>query len=97
MLTELSEQIFVAELVIPSCFYPSGETRRPISNPKGFGISKGYYIVRARDNSSIPSGYTDLVLVIELVSPGLRVAEDQALKVGSSVQFAGFRLRRLSS
>ena len=82
MLTELSEQIFVAELVIPSCFYPSGETRRPISNPKGFGISKGYYIVRARDNSSIASGYTDLVLVIELVSPGLRVAEDQALKVG---------------
>ena len=82
MLSELSEQIYVAELVIPSCFYPSGETRRLISNPKGFGISKGYYIVRARDSSSIASGYTDLVLVIELLSPTLREAEDQALKVG---------------
>lgn len=82
MLSELSDQFFVAELVIPSCFYPSGETRRPISNPQGFGINKGYYIVRARDNSSIASGYTDLVLVIEIVSPGLREAEDQALKAG---------------
>lgn len=82
MLTGLSERIYVAELTIPSCFYPSGETRRPISDPNGFGISKGYYIVRTGDNSSAVGGYTDMVLVVEFVCPGLREAEDHALKVG---------------
>ena len=82
MLTSSSEHIFVAELKIPSRFYPSGETRRTIPNPEGFEIGKGYYVVRARDKSSIASGYIDLVLVIEFISPGLIEAEEHALKVG---------------
>ena len=82
MLTSSSEHPFVAQLTIPSRFFPTGETRRPITNPQGFEISKGYYIVQSRDRPATLSGYTDLVLVIEFVSSRLREAEEHALKVG---------------
>ncbi len=82
MLNEDREQFYVAELKVPTCFYPSNETRCAIDNPAGFEINKGYYVIRPPDERSTISGYAELLLVIEFVSLGLKEAEDHALKVG---------------
>ena len=81
-LNENREHIYVAELKVPTCFYPSNVTGRAIDNPTGFEISKGYYAIRPPDEESVLSGYPELLLVVQFVSPGLKGAEDHASKVG---------------
>ena len=44
MLSGKSEQLYVAELKVPSLFYSTSETRGEIPKPSEFGISKGYYV-----------------------------------------------------
>ena len=82
MLNKNGEHIYVAELRVPTRFYPSSETRRAIDNPAEFGIIKGYYVIRPPDEQSTVIGYAELILVIEFVSPSLKEAEDHALRVG---------------
>ena len=82
MPNENREHIYVAELKVPTCFYPSNVTGRAIDNPAGFEISKGYYAIRPHDEGSVISGYPELLLAIEFISPGLKGAENHALKVG---------------
>ena len=82
MLEKCSEQVYVAELKVPTCFYPNWESRRPIEDPTGFGVNKGYYVIGPPDEKPTVSGYVEMVLVIEFVSKGLKEAEDRALRVG---------------
>ena len=97
MLITSGEQIYVAELRVPTCFYPSEETRYSLRDPAGFQVSKGYYAIRPPDERSNLGGYAKLGLVIEFVSQGLREAEDHALKVGGmfgsvAAAFGGYPL-----
>ena len=82
MLNGKGEQIYVAELKVPSLFYSTSGTRRAIPNPSEFGISKGYYVILPRDEHSVVSGYAEISLVVEFLSPGLLEAEDRAISVG---------------
>ena len=82
MLETNDEQIYVAELKVPSRFYSPGEVRREIPNPTEFGITRGYYVVRPRDEHSIASGYAAIDVVIEFLSQGLIETEDHAIRVG---------------
>lgn len=91
------EQIYVAELRVPTCFYPSEEKRYSLRDPAGFQVSKGYYAIRPPDERSNLGGYAELGLVIEFVSQGLREAEDRAFKVGGifgsvAAAFGGYPL-----
>ena len=76
------EQIYVAELGVPTCFYVSQETRYSLQHPTGFQVNKGYYGIRPRDEQSALDGYAEMALVIEFVSQGIKEAEEHALKVG---------------
>ena len=82
MLETNDEQIYVAELKVPSRFFSVSEFRREIPNPTEFGINRGYYVVLPRDEQSVASGYAEITLVIELLSTGLVQAEDHAMSVG---------------
>ena len=83
MLNSRRENVYVAELTVPTCFYPSSEIRRAICNPGRFGLSRGYYKIRPPDEQSTVTGYAELVLVIQFLSQGLKEAEDQASEVGT--------------
>ncbi len=52
MLNSRREHIYVAELKVPTWFYPSSEIRRAICNPGRFGLSRGYYKIRPPDEQS---------------------------------------------
>ena len=82
MLSGKSEQLYVAELKVPSLFYSTSETRGKIPKPSEFGISKGYYVILPPDEHSVVSGYAEVVLVIEFLSPGLLEAEARAITMG---------------
>lgn len=82
MLNGKSEQLYVAELKVPSLFYSTSETRCEIPKPSEFGISKGYYAILPRDEHSLVSGYAEIDLVIEFLSSGLLEAEDRAISIG---------------
>ena len=82
MLNNDGEQIYVAELGVPTCFYVSQETRYSLQHPTGFQVNKGYYGIRPRDEQSALDGYAEMALVIEFVSQGIKEAEEHALKVG---------------
>ena len=82
MLSGKSEQLYVAELKVPSLFYSTSETRGEIPKPSEFGISKGYYVILPRDAHSVVSGHAEVVLVIEFLSPGLLEAEARAISMG---------------
>ena len=82
MLNGKSEQLYVAELKVPSLFYSTSETRGEIPKPSEFGISKGYYVILPRDEHSVVSGHAEVVLVIEFLSPGLLEAEARAISMG---------------
>lgn len=82
MLSGKSEQLYVAELKVPSIFYSSSEARGVIPKPSEFGISKGYYVIRPRDEHSVESGYAEIALVFEFMSPGLLEAETHAIVMG---------------
>ena len=97
MLNNDGEQIYVAELGVPTCFYANKEARHPLKYPKGFQVNKGYCVIPPRDEQSALDGYTEMALVIEFVSQGIKEAEEHALKVGrmfASVAsaFGGFPL-----
>ena len=77
------EQIYVAELRMPSCFRPSNVEREVIPNPLGFKINRGYWKVCPPDEQSTVEGHPEISLIIEFVQMTLRDAEDHALKVGS--------------
>ncbi len=82
-MTSLSrDQIYVAELKVPSYFYPSREISVKISNPSGLEIIKGYWVLRPPDEQSTATGYADPSLIIEFARANLRDAEEHALKVG---------------
>ena len=76
------EQIYVAELRVPSYFYSRRERRGAIPNPSGFGINKAYWVVRPPDEQPTANEYPELIFIIEFVSKTLKEAEDHALKVG---------------
>ena len=82
MLNRGGEQIYVAELTVPTCFYPSKEKRYRLEDPVGFRVSKGYYAIRPPDEQSTLDGYAELVPVFEFVSHEIKEAEEHALKVG---------------
>ncbi len=82
MLSGKSEQLYVAELKLPSLFYSASEIRGEIPRPSDFGINKGYYVILPRDEHSLVSGYAEVVLVIEFLSPGLLEAEARAISMG---------------
>ena len=82
MLNNDGEQIYVAELGVPTCFYVSQETRYPLQHPTGFQVNKGYYAIHPRYEQSALDGYAEMALVIEFVSQGIKEAEEHALKVG---------------
>ena len=82
MLSGKGQQIYVAELMVPSRLHSVSEARHEVPNPTEFGIAKGYYVVRPRDEKSTASGYAEIVLVIEFVSSALTEAEDHAISVG---------------
>ena len=82
MTNHSKEQIYVAELKLPSCFYTSSKRRQEIPNPDGFEISKGYYIVRSPDEQTAVEAHPEIILVIKFVGTNLKDAEDHAFKVG---------------
>ena len=45
MLNNDGEQIYVAELGVPTCFYANKEARHPLKYPKGFQVNKGYCVI----------------------------------------------------
>ena len=76
------EQIYVAELRVASRYFLSGEIRDPIPNPQGWDINRGYFKLFHQDEQSDAKGNGGLVLVIELLAPTLKEAEERALNVG---------------
>ena len=81
MSTLSSEQIYVADLKVPSCLLPKKEVRDVIPNVDGIGIRRGYWILRPPDKQSAVTGYADLSLTLEFVGANLRDAEEHALKI----------------
>ena len=81
-MTSLStEQIYVADLKVPSCLLPKKEVRREIPKPDRFNIHSGYWTLRPPDEKSAVTGYADLSLTLEFVGANLRAAEERALKI----------------
>ena len=97
MLSDKNEQLHIAELKVPSLLYSTSKVSRAIPNASEFGISKGYYVILPRDEHSLESGYAEVVLVIEFLSPGLMEAEAHAISVGGSVQFLAVRFWCISA
>ena len=84
-MTSLSgEQIYVAELKVPSCFRTRREARQTIPSPGEIGIRRGYWALSPPGEESDVSGYADLSVTLELVGANLRDAEDQALKIAKT-------------
>ena len=81
-----SGHIYVAELRFPSSFYISGDERGVIPNPNGFGINKGYWLVRPRTEQVTIERHSETVLITEFVSESLKEAEDLASIVGRTFQ-----------
>ena len=79
---ELKDHVYIAELIMPTCFYVNRETRHVIDNPEALEIQKGYYRIGYPNDQPPIGGYVELILVIEFVEQGLMEAEDHALKVG---------------
>ena len=79
---ELKDHVYIAELIMPTCFYVNRETRHVIDNPEALEIQKGYYRIGYPNDQPSIGGYVELILVIEFVEQGLMEAEDHALKVG---------------
>ena len=77
------ESIYVADLHVPTTVVDAPKTRIQIPNPHTFGITKGYCSFRS---STVKQEATpeldDLIAVVELVAPCLKVAEDRAIRVG---------------
>ena len=97
MLSKFGEQIYIAELRVPTCFYPSRETRYPLQHPAGFQVRKGYYAIRPPKERFTLGGYIELVLVLEFLGQDLKEAEEHALKVGgmfgsAAAAFGGYPL-----
>lgn len=97
MVSLTREQIYVAELIVPSYYYMSGKKSKVIPNPNGFEINKGYWTVRPSDGQLDAEGGAELVLVIEFPCTTLKEAEDHALKVGRTFSslasaYAGYPL-----
>ncbi len=88
MLERWNEQVYVAELKIPTCFYPRRESRRAIEDPTGFEVNRGYYVIQLPDGKPSVSGYVEMALVIEFIQRGIKEAEDHALKVGRAFSSA---------
>ena len=81
MTTLSTEQIYVADLKVPSCLLPKKEVRRVIPKPDRFNIRSGYWTLRPPDEKSAVTGYADLSLTLEFVGANLRAAEERALKI----------------
>ena len=75
------DSIYVAELIVPVCFYTPAEIRAAVPNPSGFGITRGYWRLEPRPGDPAIPWYPELDFVIEFVCDTLKVAEDHALKV----------------
>ena len=77
------DNIYVAEIQLPSYFYRNHETRWPIVGPQAFGLRRGYCSLRPPSEMSALEGYPDLVLVLEFSAQSLREAEDRALDMST--------------
>ncbi len=73
---------YVAELRLPTYFYSGSEERDKLPNPKEFGVSNGYWILRPLEEPSESDGFAEFVLVIEFPHKTLKDAENHALEVG---------------
>ena len=82
MVSTRREQIYVAELKLPSCFYTTGNPSFSIPDPEGIGFNRGYFRVRSPDEQSAIDAHPELVFTIEYVSANLKEAEDHAFTIG---------------
>ena len=81
MVSTKPEQVYVAEMLVPSLFWSEKEKRQLIDNPVRYEINKGYYAIHPIYEMSEYGGYSKFSLIFELVSKDLKSAEDHALKV----------------
>ena len=79
MLTTSTEQLYVAELWIPTYFYQESDIRGPLRNTETFGIAKGYWRLRPLPENAIIDGQAAFVLTISYASSTLKDAEEHAL------------------
>ncbi len=103
----IESQVYVAQLKVPSYFHIRKEVRKPLPNPAGFEVSKGYWVARPPHERSALPEYAELTLTILFASKELKDAEDHALKVGRMFStptsaFGGYplappRLHRIAS
>ena len=75
------EQVYVAEMLVPSLFSTGKEKRGPIDNASQYEINKGYYVIHPVDEMSEYGRYSKFSLIVEFVAKDLKSAEDHALKV----------------
>ena len=69
------EQVYVAELKVPSHFYVESEVRHVLPHSGGFEVSKGYWVAGPLDEQSKLEGYAELALSIVFASETLKDAE----------------------
>ena len=82
MLISPTEQLYVAELRIPTHYYQEADRKKRLPNPEAFGISKGYWSLRPLPNITDTDGQAIFALTISYTSQALKDAEDRALKAG---------------